>query len=66
MRQGRYKDTRGFASWLGAWSSLGMTAHIVHHLHPRIPLDKTPAALRELYPIFEARDCDLLDREHAH
>ena len=63
---GRYKDTRGFGSWLGVWSSLGMTAHIVHHLHPRIPLDKTPAALRELYPILEARKCDVLDREHAH
>ncbi len=63
---GRYKDTRGFSSWFGVWSSLGMTAHIVHHLHPRIPLDKTPAALRELYPILEARDCDLLDRQHAH
>ena len=57
---GRYKDTRGFKSWLGVWSSLGMTAHIVHHLHPRIPLDKTPAALRELYPILEARKCDLI------
>ncbi len=63
---GRYKDTRGFSSWLGVWSSLAMTAHIVHHLHPRIPLDKTPAALRELYPILEARNCDLLAREHAH
>lgn len=63
---GRYKDTRGFGSYGGVWSSLGMTAHIVHHLHPRIPLDKTPAALRELYPILEARDCDILDREHAH
>lgn len=63
---GRYKDTRGFKSWLGVWSSLAMTAHIVHHLHPRIPLDKTPAALRELYPILEARKCNLLDREHAH
>ena len=62
----RYKNTRGFGSWLGVWSSLGMTAHIVHHLHPRIPLDKTPAALRELYPILEARKCDLLEREHAH
>ena len=63
---GRYKDTRGFGSYGGVWSSLGMTAHIVHHLHPRIPLDKTPAALRELYPILEARDCDILDRHHAH
>ena len=62
----RYKNTRGFKSWLGVWSSLGMTAHIVHHLHPRIPLDKTPVALRELYPILEARNCDILDREHAH
>lgn len=62
----RYKNTRGFKSWLGVWSSLGMTAHIVHHLHPRIPLTKTPAALRELYPILEARNCDILDREHAH
>ena len=56
---GRYRDTRGFSSWLGAWSSLGMTAHIVHHLHPRIPLDKTPAALRELYPVLQARKCIL-------
>jgi beta-carotene hydroxylase len=64
--KGRYKDTRGFKSWLGVWSSLAMTAHIVHHLHPRIPLDKTPAALRELYPILEKRGCDVLDREHAH
>ena len=63
---GRYKDTRGFGSYGGVWSSLGMTAHIVHHLHPRIPLDKTPAALRELYPILEARNCDILDRHHAH
>lgn len=58
---GRYKDTRGFKSWLGVWSSLGMTAHIVHHLHPRIPLDKTPAALLELMPILEARKCRLAD-----
>ena len=63
---GRYRDTRGFGSYCGVWSSLGMTAHIVHHLHPRIPLDKTPAALRELYPILEARDCDVLERQLAH
>lgn len=57
---GRYKDTREFKSWGGVWSSLGMTAHIVHHLHPRIPLDKTPAALRELYPILQARKSPLV------
>jgi fatty acid desaturase len=32
----------------------------VHHLHPRIPLDKTPAALRELYPILQARKSPLV------
>jgi beta-carotene hydroxylase len=57
---GRYKDTRAFRSWGGVWSSLGMTAHIAHHLHPRIPLDKTPAALRELYPILKARKSTLV------
>ena len=57
---GRYKDTRAFKSWAGVWSSLGMTAHIAHHLHPRIPLDKTPAALRELYPILQARKSPLV------
>lgn len=55
--KGRYGNTNGFKSWLGAWSSLGMTAHIVHHLHPRIALDRTPAALHELKPILIARGC---------
>lgn len=64
--KGRYKDTREFSSWGGVWSSLAMTAHIVHHLHPRIPLDKTPAALRDLYPILKARNCNLLDHPHPH
>ncbi len=59
---GRYRDTRGFKSWLGAWSSLGMTAHIVHHLYPRIPLNRTPAALREMHPVLQARGCDLVDQ----
>ena len=60
-QMGRYKNTRSFSSWLGDISALGMTAHIVHHLHPRIPLDRTPAALRELRPILELRGCDLND-----
>ena len=55
----RYGNTRRFTSWLGVWSSLGMTAHIVHHLHPRIPLDKTPVAMREMMPILQARNCRL-------
>jgi beta-carotene hydroxylase len=58
-KRGRYRDTHGFKSWLGNISSLGMTAHLVHHLHPRIPLDRTPQALRELAPILEKRGVDL-------
>lgn len=61
---GRYQNTRAFKSWLGNLSSLGMTAHIVHHLHPRIPLDRTPAALRELEPILTLRGCSLEDHYH--
>ncbi len=55
----RYGNTRTFKSWLGAWSSLGMTAHLVHHLHPRIPLTRTPTALREMLPLLRTRNCDL-------
>ena len=56
---GRYRDTRAFKSLFGVIGTMGMTVHIVHHLHPRIPLDRTPAAFRELRPILEARNCDL-------
>ena len=56
---GRYRDTRAFKSLFGVIGTMGMTVHIVHHLHPRIPLDRTPAAFRELRPILEARKCDL-------
>ena len=57
--QGRYRDTRAFRSRLGNLLSLGMQFHIVHHLYPRIPLMKTPAAYWELKPILERRGCDL-------
>lgn len=57
--QGRYRDTRGFKSYLGNIASMGMQYHIVHHLYPRIPLSKTPAAYRELKPILERKGCDL-------
>ena len=56
---GRYRDTRAFKSLLGVIGTMGMTVHIVHHLHPRIPLDLTPAAFREMRPILEARNCEL-------
>lgn len=56
---GRYRDTRGFRSMFGLIGSMGMEYHIVHHLHPRIPLLRTPAAFRALRPILVARGCDL-------
>lgn len=59
IETGRYRDTRGFRSALGNALSMGMQYHIVHHLYPRIPLSKTPAAYRELKPILERKGCDL-------
>lgn len=57
--QGRYRDTRSWKSAVGNIGSMGMQFHIVHHLHPYIPLCDTPAAYREMRPILEARGCDL-------
>ena len=56
---GRYKDTRSWRSHLGNIGSMGMQFHIIHHLHPRIPLYRTPKAYWEMRPILEARGCDL-------
>jgi beta-carotene hydroxylase len=58
---GRYRDTRGFKSVVGNIGSMGMQFHIVHHLHPRIPLMQTPAAYYALKPVLEARGCELGD-----
>ena len=57
--QGRYRNTRSFRSILGNIGSLGMQYHIVHHLHPRIPLYRTPMAYWQLRPILAARGCDI-------
>lgn len=57
--QGRYRDTRSFRSRLGNVGSMGMQYHIVHHLHPYIPLTRTPAAYWEMRPLLEARGCDI-------
>ncbi|MEL6258303.1 MAG: fatty acid desaturase [Pseudomonadota bacterium] len=54
---GRYRNTRSFRSVLGNIGSLGMQYHIVHHLHPRIPLYRTPKAYWEMKPLLEARGC---------
>lgn len=59
--QDRYGNTRSWKSKVGNIGSMGMQFHIVHHLHPYIPLDRTPAAYREMRPILEARGCDLGD-----
>ena len=56
---GRYRDTRSFRSILGNIGSLGMQYHIIHHLHPRIPLYRTPRAYWEMKPILEARGCNV-------
>ncbi len=55
--QGRYRDTRGWKFALGNIASAGMQYHIVHHLHPNIPLDKTPVAYREMREILIERGC---------
>ncbi len=59
LEVGRYRDTRSFRSKLGNLGSMGMQYHIIHHLYPRIPLTRTPAAYREMKPVLEARGCDV-------
>jgi len=59
MQAGRYRDTKNWRSAVGNIGSMGMQYHIVHHLHPYIPLNHTPAAYREMRPILEARGCEL-------
>ncbi|GGD23655.1 beta-carotene hydroxylase [Pyruvatibacter mobilis] len=58
-KTGRYKDTRAFKYFLGNYGALGMEYHIIHHLHPSIPLHKNMPAYREMKPILEERGCDL-------
>lgn len=55
--KGRYRDTRSFRAVLGNIGSMGMQYHIVHHLHPRIPLYRTPRAYWQMREILEARGC---------
>ena len=56
---GRYRDTRGFRSRLGHILTMGMQYHVIHHLYPRMPLFRHPAAFRALRPILVARGCRL-------
>lgn len=57
--QSRYRNTRSFRSILGNIGSMGMQYHIIHHLHPRIPLYRTPMAYWEMKPILKARGCEV-------
>lgn len=59
--KGRYRDTRSFRSKLGNIGSMGMQFHIVHHLHPYIPLTRTPVAYWEMRPLLEVRGCHIHD-----
>lgn len=56
---GRYRDTRAFRSPLGNVLTMGMQFHIIHHLYPRIPLMRTPAAYWAMRPVLRARGCEL-------
>lgn len=59
--QGRYRNTRSFTYLFGNIGAFGMEHHIIHHLHPGMPLNRNAAAFRELRPILEARGCRLED-----
>jgi beta-carotene hydroxylase len=59
---GRYRDTRSWKSPVGTLLSAGMEYHIVHHLFPSIPLNKTPAAYRALKPLMVAQDMRIDER----
>ncbi|MEM0986695.1 MAG: fatty acid desaturase [Pseudomonadota bacterium] len=52
---GRYRNTRSFRAILGNIGSLGMQYHVIHHLHPRIPLYRHPEVYWEMKPVLEAR-----------
>jgi beta-carotene hydroxylase len=58
-KTGRYRNTKSFQSIGGDFGSSGMTAHVVHHLHPRIPHNRTVRAFREMLPILRVRNVDL-------
>ncbi len=57
----RYRNTRSFQSIFGNIGSMGMQYHIVHHLHPRIPLYRTPMAYWEMRDILTARGASIDD-----
>ena len=56
---GRYRDMRDRKSPVGTILTAGMEYHLVHHLFPSIPLNRTPAAYRKLKPLLEAAGVSL-------
>lgn len=56
-KTGRYGDTRAWRYRFGTFASAGMEFHIIHHLHPNIPLHKTPAAYWDMKHILIKRGC---------
>lgn len=54
-----HRATRSFRSVVGNLGSMGMQYHIVHHLHPRIPLYRTPQVYWEMKPVLEARGANV-------
>jgi fatty acid desaturase len=56
---GRYRETRGWKSKVGTILTGAQEYHLVHHLFPSIPLNRTPAAYRELKPLLEAEGMTL-------
>lgn len=61
VEKGRYRNTRSFSYRWGNVFAMGMEHHIIHHLHPGMPLNRNAAAFREMRPILEARGCRLED-----
>jgi beta-carotene hydroxylase len=58
-RTGRYENTYVFKSRLGHVMSMCMETHIVHHLYPNIPNNRTRAAYFALKPVLEQRGVDI-------
>ncbi len=54
-KMGRYRDTRAWRCKMGNIFSQGMQYHVVHHLHPAIPLFRNGAAYWEMRDILLAR-----------
>lgn len=55
----RYDNTRIFKSSVGTFLSMWIEYHLVHHLHPNIPMHLTKKAYFEMKPILEKRGVDV-------